>query len=313
MHGLIFLLLLCAISSAMPAKFCGGAFLSDTVSTDDISPKLKKVWLRFHEADLCQGVDAEFIFNKNGMEIRSRIEDEKSYQKLLELIAPLNDSFKIELHPTWPPEEEKIDNDGDPYPSLWQNYALRASLGDPVARAIENNESDADEIMRSIPWDSMLKNQLRIFGDQILKWNKKMERYAADLPALARTASDSAEAPEIRSQARAVCVAHAQNLEKCTWKLYSNLVQAFPGGLKGDRQLARREEDAPAEKAKPESAETLSVMVRDVARRVSGFIHPEHFTVGLDELRQPSLLQSLRILKKAADNFQKSMNRVRPK
>jgi len=44
----------------------------------EVPLQLREGWLRFHEAELCQGVDAVFVFHKKGMEVWCRVEDEKN-------------------------------------------------------------------------------------------------------------------------------------------------------------------------------------------------------------------------------------------
>ena len=102
---------------------------SNSVPNHHTPRELAEAWLHFHEADLCQGVDAVFVFEKDGMEVRSLIEDEKSYEKFQELFAPLRSSYKIEVQVTRPPERKKSDDEREPPPSLWENDELRSFYG----------------------------------------------------------------------------------------------------------------------------------------------------------------------------------------
>jgi hypothetical protein len=289
----------------MPGGLPGSAGLSEGMPAYDTPEKLIEAWLRFHETDLCQGVDTVFVFDRRGMDLWCLVEDEKSYQKLQELIEPLHDCCKIELYTTRPPAEKRSAGDMDPPASLWENYLLRSYLGDPFARAKERRGFDTLPELDVPPPDETLKQRLLIYADQTLEWNRKMKRYAMDLPSLAGVALDPAYAPELRLRANAVCMAHAQNLNKYLEKLAKNLVQAFPKPSK-EEHLKPEKPDSSG-KALLESAGQISRAAQNVARRVYRFIHPEHYTVGLEELRQPSLLQALAALERMDTDFQKAL------
>jgi hypothetical protein len=273
----------------------------------DVPIPLQQVWLHFHEAELCQGVDAAFTFNKNGLEVHSLVRDEKSYEKFQEMLEPLRDSFKIDLTAERPTVEKDPDERKAPPASLWENYELRSFLGDPFARAREGPDSETDKHLP--PPNEVLKQQLIIYSEQMLDWNKRMERYAADLPALAHAAFDPSSVPELRAQAAAICRAHAQALERYLSRLNSNLSEALPKADKKDRSHAKTDSRA-ATNGLVNKAEDISNAARDVAHRIYVFIHPEIYTVGLDELRQPSLLDSLKSLQKMNLEFLKSIDKA---
>ena len=48
-------------------------------------------------------------------------------------------------------------------------------------------------------------------------------------------------------------------------------------------------------------------MLKSIARRVHRFIYPEYYTVELEELRNPSLLESLRTLQRMVLEFQEAL------
>jgi hypothetical protein len=56
-----------------------------------------------------------------------------------------------------------------------------------------------------------------------------------------------------------------------------------------------------------ESATLISSAAEKLARRIFNFIYPEQYTVDLDELRQSSLLESLRELKTMNADLQKAL------
>lgn len=288
---------------------------SDHVPNGGTPKELTEAWLHFHEADLCQGVEAVFIFTKHGMEVRSLIEDEKSYGKLQELLAPLRGSYNIEVQETRPPEQKKSDEERAPPPSLWQNYVLRSFLGDPVARAKERPSFDGDSIRVVGPFpDSgdMLKQRLLVYADETLAWNRKMERYARDLPSLTRVAFDPSVAPDLRAHAIAVCLMHDQNLERYLAKLNSNLVVAFPPSSGKDKARPTQPDKPSASLKTPvDRADYLSDSAQAVAQSINQFIHPEHYSVGLEELRRPGLLESLKILRTVDLDYRKSLTETK--
>jgi hypothetical protein len=244
--------------------------------------------------------------------VRSVVEDQKSYEKLAGLFAPLRNSWKIEIQETRPAEERKSDDDEskEPPASLWENYELRSFFGDPVARYKERRGFEEDPDFVPLSPDPVLKQRILLFADQTLAWNKKMEQYAKDIPALARVALDPALPQNLRARAMAVCVAHTQNLDKFVGKLYATLEHAFPPIQKKERS-ARAEKPGIDLKTPLDRADNLAESARTVGQRVYRFIHPEHHSVGLDELRQPALLDSLKDLRKTAGDFQHSISKAK--
>ena len=267
---------------------------------------LASAWLRFHEADLCQGLDAEFMVTGSGVEVSGVIQDQRSYERLEEMLQPLRNSRKVEIHLT-PPEEEKMpDEKRDPPASLWENYELRSFLGDPSARARERPDFEEQSQVFVPPPDDLLKQRLYIYAEQTLAWNRRIERYAKDLPALTRVALDPGMPRAFRLRASAVCRAHAQNMERIIGKLNANLEPAFPHSSKQERGAGPQKPEVP-QGSTVERADQIAEYAQSVALRVYQFIHPEHYTVGLDELRQPSLLESLRTLQKMDSEFQRAL------
>jgi hypothetical protein len=297
-----------------PAQIPGELVSSETISFRDTPPKLFEVWLRFHEMDLCQGVQAEFEFRKDGMKIWCLIEDQRSYQKLLQLLQPLGDLYHIELCATGRPAETREDDNFDPPASLWQNEELRTYLGDLYApiklrSSIDNDSSGS--LKRSMDFSDrdVLKHLLILYEGQILEWNEKMQRYATDLPAIARVAADPDTAAALRLKANAACWTHSQGLLKYVDKLNANLTPAIPKSKKRKHTSSRFEKNGDAGKTMMDKAEQISATAQSVARRVHSFIHPENFTVDLDELRQPSLLESLKDMKAMLSAFQKELGK----
>jgi len=284
---------------------------SGSIPTRDTPPELAEVWLRFHRADLCQGVDALFVFHKDGVEVRYRIEDAKSYRKFLEMVEPLRQVYRIELLMTGARKESGPSNRENPPPSLWENDELRASLDDPFAVSLPPmrlGRHSVSPLFRT-ERNSVLKERLIMFAEQTLDWNRKMRRYAEELQALALVASDPAAAPKTKSLAATVCISHAENVEKYAKKLNENLVRAMPKGKPGRDD--RREKSIQPGIPPVDLAAQLAVSARIVSGRVYSFIYPANYTVGLDDLRQPSLLASLKTLQRMASNFRKSIKQSR--
>jgi hypothetical protein len=276
---------------------------------DHNTPKdIAAAWVRFHEAGLCQGLDAVFVFSEKGLEVRGVIEEERSYEKLQEMLQPLPGSYKIELSLTRREEEKKPDEkkDRDPPASLWENYELRSFLGDPFARARERAGFDDDSLLHFPPPDDLLKQRLLIYAEQVLDWNRKIERYAKHLPLLTRVSADQSLAHGVRTRANAAARVHAQEMERIAGKLNASLEPALPSSGRRDRAV-QTEKSVLANKTIVERADHISEFAQAVCLRVYQFIHPEQYTVGLNELRQPSLLESLRSLQTMGSEFQKAL------
>jgi hypothetical protein len=271
---------------------------------ENIGPvALRSLWLRFHERELCQDLDAVFSFYPKGLEVWCLVEDERSFQRFLEMAAPLKASFEIAVYATRRAAEKKSDEDKEPPPSLWNNAELKSSLeleGQdpffPQQRARGETAENAHQ--------SLVKQRLLMWSAQILGWRKKVQRYATDLPELARLGFGSGAAKEMRSQASAVCLAHAQGLDKNLARILEGMAQALPKPEKGSRRPSEitrlRIPSSPQDLAALASAESLAL-----ARRVYRFIYPQEYTVGVEDLKDPALLESMRELRKALAEFQK--------
>jgi hypothetical protein len=267
---------------------------------------LREAWLRFHEVELCQGIDAVFQFHEKGMEVWCRVEDEKTYQKFLELVEPLRTSYEIDLYTTRPFSEKKTIEDNDPPPSIWNNAEIRSYLQDPFGknptgggisiRPASGGERDAD---------FFLKQRMLMFAQQTLEWNEKMKRYALDLPDLAQAAFGTGAVPGLRARAVATSQAHAQGVDKYAERLTENLTHALPKATRRFRSTGKEKLAVGA--ASPDTtAAQVSNAGQSIARRIYRFIHPQHHTVGLVDLREPSLLESLKTLRNMVDGFQRA-------
>jgi len=302
-RGILLSLLLGFGLTIIRSETAESAPCSQGVPQPDTPKRLVELWLRFHLVDLCQTMDAVFIFNKNGMEIWSLVDDERSQQKLQEMVEPFREFYQIEVYATLPPSEKRSEDDKSPPPSLWENYELRANLGDAIARSIASSPFETRPFIDHP--DGTLKQLLLMFAEQTLDRNRKLERYSADLPPLARVAFSPSVDSSISKLAKAVCLAHAQNLSKFASKLSANLKQALPRAGKGSYASARPRKSGMAPGDAVDTAMQISDDARKIAQRVHNFIHPEDYTIGLDELRNPSLLEALADLQKRIDDLQR--------
>jgi hypothetical protein len=281
-----------------------------------------EAWLQFHAMDLCQGVDATFEFNESGMKVRSLVEDERIFQKFQAILEPLKKSYQIELETSrlsvdkgkekeegdeeeGDNKEEKLHNDKDPPPSLWENYELRYNLGDPLA-ARQRDQIIIEEGNDVGLSDWVIKQRLYLFAVQTLDLNKKMERYASDLQALVRVAVEPAIASDLRSKANAVGFAHALELGKIIARLHANLSQALPKSKKTAKALPHATGDI---KSLVRFSDQIAEAAHAASQQIIRFLHPEQFTVGLDDLRAPSLFDGLTNLARMNSDFQKEIGK----
>ncbi len=268
--------------------------------------ELRDVWLRFHEAELCQGLDAVFRFREKGVEVWCLVEDEKAYQRFMEMVEPLQGNYTVDLYVTRTAAEKKSPEDRDPPPSLWNNAEIREYLQDPFQKDTGASGLNVRPPPGSEPNSELfLKQRIMMFAEQTLECDNRMRKYAADLPALAEAGFAPSSDPDLKARAAAVCLAHAQALDKQAERLMDNLTHALPKSSKRFRsaeQLDKSRRAGPPE----ESALQVSNAARSIARRVYRFIHPMQHTVGLVDLREPSLIESLKTLRKMVADFQRS-------
>jgi hypothetical protein len=304
MHRLIILIALVLMS----IRIACSAEQTENAPNEHTPPKLVEAWLRFHESELCQSVDASFLFYDQRMEIQYISKDEGMNQKMRELFQSSNGAYQVELLPTLKLKEKKSeDGDEGPPPSLFMNSELREHLRE---RPDVWQPSDPDSYKQVTEYGKWaLGAQLFAYAEQVLEWNRKVKRYAMDLPLLIHAALDPSAASETRLLAVAVCKAHAQNLEKDLNRLETSLRQAFPLVDKKGRS-SRVEKPRKAGKSLEESTEQISEAVQNIVQRIHQFIYPEQHTVTLDELRQPSLLENLGSLAKRVTDFQKALLNV---
>jgi hypothetical protein len=243
------------------------------------------------------------------MEVWCRIDDEKSYERLSDLIKPLRSEYQVAVYPTKPVQEKKSLDEMGPPPSLWNNSELRSYLQDPFGRS---NTSEAEvprpPSFRGSDADYMLKQRLMMFADQTLNWERRMYRCAADLPALAEAAFGAGMPRRIRPRAAAACLAHLQEIDRYAERLLENMAQALPKAGKKSPDAAQKAMPEPL----PASPQDASVLVNrsagNIARRIERFMYPTDYTVELTDLREPNLLDELKRLRNLVAAFQRILN-----
>lgn len=275
----------------------------ETMPIQTAPQKTIEAWLRFHKSELCQKIDAVFVFNKEGVEVWCVVESDKNYRKLQQLFEPLERSCRIEMYATVPSARKRSGKDMEPPPGLCENQELRANLGDPYVR-FKSLLEDGLEMDEIFPPNEILKQRLMAFASQTLEWNRKSKRYAMDIPELVSVVLDPAAAPDLRGIAQTVSVEHVRNLKKNLGKLRKNLVFAHPRGIEPTKPSAGAEREEATARDLKEEAERISETMQSIGQRVYRFIYPEKHTVALEDLRRPGLLESLSAFEAKVHDFQ---------
>ncbi len=295
-----------AASEVRPSRVKG-------VPLRDVAAPLLDVWLRFHEDDLCLGVDSVFVFQARGVEIWCRIKDERKYQQLVSLVEPLRKSYAVELYATHEDREIKTDSISaeDPPPSFWTNTELRSYLRDPFIGRFLSGSDRAEDLAVGSESDPELKRRLKLYGDQIVEWMNRMVQLAIDLPSLAGAAYGEGALPDIKNRARAICSNHAREVGKCAGRLEESLSHALPRGS-GSYPSAKPSNTHPQGAASPyDEALLVSQQAQDLGRRILRFLYPEGHSVTLADLREPSLIDSLKTLQHTTSDFESSAKKAR--
>lgn len=307
---------------SMPGSNPDGSTPNSLMNASDRAAllKLKKAWIQFHKDNLCLDVDATFKLYKSKMEVQASAGDEENYEKLLKILKPFHDSHGPELQIVrLAAQQDPFAVNGIP-PSFWLNSELLDHLRDSFQRDTSMFNSGWQLINPKSPFDSMmpiststpgpsamLQQRMFLFAKNLLDRNRKMERYAAHLPSLARIAFDPAETPELRRQALAVCRAHAREVEKYAKKLNDSISLMMPDASQKTIVTMPPGNSTTASASPTDRAVRLAAEAQALYRSVYQFIYPQEHTVTLEELGHPQLLQSLEILLKMVEGFQNSI------
>jgi len=265
---------------------------------------LRTFWLDFHGARLCQDIDAVFVFHDRGLEVWCLTDNLKSLDRLKRMTEPLVPSYRVDLYVTRPQPEDDKQEDSGPPPGLWNNQELREYLGylgqEPPGPAPQSLTGFDDVLIT-------LQHRIQMFADQTLELSQRLERYAMDLEGLSVVAFDPTYAASDSTRARTLCTIHASGVDECASKLDQNLRRAFPSPAKRarpDADTVLRSTASPRDMATEIAREA-----RKVAQRIYRFIYPDHFTVGIADLREPGLLESLATLRRMAADFQHKLKK----
>jgi hypothetical protein len=275
----------------------------------EVPARLREVWVRFHETDLCLNLDSVFVFHERGLEVWCRVKEERNYQQLAAMLDPLRKAFRIELYATRADRDKKpfSPEDDDPIPSFWTNDELRIYLRDPFSTRFAG-ASDAAPEAQAASHDPDLKRRLKMYGLQILEWQYKMARLAADLPSLAGAGLGEDVMPDIRSRARAVCLDHAREVGKCAERLIDSLRHALPHGTPPPKDARERQ----AAVFPPlDGARQVAKQARDLDTRITKFLYPQAHTVTLADLREPGLIDALKAFRQTVSDFEASARKAR--
>jgi len=268
---------------------------------------ITEVFLRFHQEELCRGVDAVFDAGDGVLKVWCLVRDGGSHRKLLQMLEPLSGSVRVETYSAYPvPVEKDPDEDDQPPPSLWENSRLRDFILAPLLRPSMLDDPDMPHLISP---EAVYPQRLRLFARQVLERSGELERYGSELPVLARLALDSSVDADLRSLAGRVGLRHSEKLGKLASELGEDLRQAIPSGSDGPEPVLQGAPRAAGD-ALTGLADRISERARSVARRVHLFIYPERHTVELDELRNPDLMVALEELSGLAAEYLDGMRHL---
>lgn len=281
-----------ALLLASPLRASGGP-------PADTPPDFVEAWLRFHEQQLCESIDAVFVFRPDILEVWMVVDEEKYYEKLRELLAELRAAGRAQIYATRMPPAPKSISERMPPPGLWNNAELRSYLLDPFTedRRLTIRPPDEEAFFTG---DRFYRQRLTAFADQTLEWNRNLRRDAEDLQALGELAYGSTAEPRLRSRAAAVCRAHIRELDRNADRLIGNLTLATPKGDRRDTGKTAQEPQLSPSASPTAEISRLATVARRVSQQVLRFVYPRAHTVTLEDLREPDLLLSLKSLRGVA-------------
>jgi hypothetical protein len=266
---------------------------------------LKAVWLDFHATRLCQEIDAVFVFHSSGLEVWCAAQSTKSIDRLKRMTEPLAPHYRVDLYVTHQqPERDEEEESGAP-PGLWNNQELRSYLGTFGAEAA----APAGKFLTGFD-DTLLslEHRVQMFADQTLELSQRLRRFAADLQDLSTVGFDPSYGADDNARARTLCMTHAAGVDECASKLDQNLRRAFPDPARRTKPQAKGRASFSSASA-PEIAARIAREAETVAQRVYRFIYPDQFTVGIADLRDPGLLESLAALRRMAAAYQQKLKK----
>jgi hypothetical protein len=292
---------------------------------------LQDLWLKFHEQNLCQKIDAAFIFPKGKggkLKIWVDAQNQKNYSKFLEWLKPLKDIYQINPHTVRIPSQKASADITTPPPSLFENSDLTAFLRDSFLRnanpfdrgsqffssgplfspmTVDHRSGERYRIdplpTAPSPFSIMYEQRLLVFAKETLKYNRAVDQYAEDLPSLVHVAFDPAEAPALRHRALAICRKHVRKLQEYEKKLNKNLSIALTDIDGKPYKGALPKKPITAKTSPFDAALLLAGEAKHLSNSVYSFIYPKDFTVSLADLERPPLIQSLAKIREITAEF----------
>ena len=266
---------------------------------------LRAVWLDFHATRLCQEIDAVFVFHSSGLEVWCAAQSTKSIDRLRRMTEPLAPDYRVDLYVTRQQPERDEDEESGPPPGLWNNQQLRSYLGTFGTEAVP----PAGKFLTGFD-DILLSSghRVQMFADQTLELSQRLRRFAADLRELSTIGFDPAYGADDSARARTLCVTHAAGVDECASKLDQNLRRAFPDPARRTKPRARSRASWSSSSA-PDIAVRISREAETVSRQVYRFIYPDQFTVGIADLRDPGLLESLAALRRMVAAYRQKLKK----
>ena len=295
----------------------------------DTPPKLIEAWLDFHREGLCRNLDAVFAFDRQGMEIWCRSEDNRDFQKLQKILEPLRNSLNVELYITRPTkngsEDQKL-NWADMPPSIAENRELNSYLrpmpgNQPrIVMLVDSDGQVYTRVLQDTPgmmaanaaaMNRAQLSRLTIWANRVLGNNRIMRQYAVDIPELLRAAFEPTFHAALHGRARDICRKHTKDLAKSIRDLKKDLSRAFPKTLEknAENKKTTNNESLAAFPAVMEKADMIAENARILSGRIYSFIYPMEHTVDLDELKKPGLIITLNALEAEIGDFERSLAR----
>lgn len=267
---------------------------------------LSDIWLRFHEEHICQDAEAVFVFRGNRMDLYLDRHNSRELKKLRKLLESLEGKDLVTLYLVHSPSETAEYSEILPPTSFWMNSTLRSQFSDPGT--MDFFRFGTFHSATDIPPSVLFRKRMVLFAHDTLDYTRKMKSYAEHLPLLARAASDPDATPEIKRRIQEVYRDHARELEKYIGKLYGNIEKATPKPFEKPRITPDAGHIILKGLSSVDGADWIAAEARNQYFNVQEFIYPQNHTVDVAELRNPSLLRSLKTLQAVMEEYRKSIS-----
>jgi hypothetical protein len=266
--------------------------------------ELKNVWLRFHKDNLCQKLDAVFVFEENRLRVFLNIENPGQEKELLKRLEPLQNSFLIDLVPVRVTAQKSPSDIPSTPPSFWVNSRLVERIHDSLMLDAPIFTHGLLSRPTNLPESLRMQQRMLEYSRTTFEYTLKVKRLAAHLPILARAAYDPDAPADFRKQALEVCRKHARDLEKYAKRLSSNLDDALPEPSSEFKITATTGTDS----TPVDEAAHLSSEAQNTSTLIYNFMYSKNFTVDLSDLRNPPLIRSMKKLLQITEEFRNSIS-----